>query len=117
MSDTSMYASSDPRSGLSTAQTKGGAKVDGAQPFSSSSYVLIGEIEPQIEDENGRTWLGRGQNFIIAYTLAKPGAAFERKGQVDEYVLLIEAHEPRAIVTAGDETVEVPGYHIAMIPP
>ncbi|PZU08036.1 MAG: hypothetical protein DI605_14325 [Sphingomonas sp.] len=112
-----MYAASDPRSGLATAQAAVSSKAASGQPFGPSSYVLFGEIAPQIDDENGRTWLARGQNFIVAYTLAKPGGSFARTAQPDEYVLLIEAQEPRAIVLAGTETVDVPGYHIAFVPP
>ncbi len=110
-----MYADSDPRSKLATA-------VDGATPtsatgFGASSYALFGETAPQIDDEHGRTWLARGQNFVVAYTLAKPGAVFERRGQPDEYVLLIESPVPHAVVTAGGEDVAIPGEHIAFIPP
>lgn len=113
--DTLMYASNDPRAALNTAKSGGVGSADGG--FGASSYALFGETRPQIDDENGRTWLARGQNFVVAFTEAKPGACFERIGQVDEYVLLIEALEPRAIVTANGETVDVPGAHIAMIPP
>lgn len=112
----SMYASADPRSRLSTAQGAG-QPGGGASAFGPSHYALFGEIPPQIDDANGRTWLARGQNFIVAYTLASPGGTFPRPGQADEYVLLIEEPGPRATVTANGETAEVPGYHIAMIPP
>jgi hypothetical protein len=110
-----MYADADPRAKLATA----GAAVtpSTASGFGASSYALFGEEPPQIDDETGRTWLARGQNFIVAYTLARPGAVLSRQGQGDEYVLLIEAAAPRAVVTAGEETVEVPGEHIAFIPP
>jgi len=114
--DSSMYSSSDPRSKLSSAQA-GSALPTSDQPFAGAEYGLFGSTEPQIDDANGRTWLTRGQNFIIAYTLAKPGGTFARSGQIDEYVLLIEQPEPRAVVSANGETVEVPGYHVAMIPP
>lgn len=109
-----MYSAADPRSQLTSAAA---AAPPAAQAFGASHYALFGETPPQVEDANGRTWLARGQNFIVAYTLAEPGGTFARKGQADEYVLLIEAPEPEAIVTAAGETVRVPGAHIAMIPP
>lgn len=115
--DASMYAAGDPRSGLSTAQAAAPPKSQAGQPFSAASYVLFDRIAPQIDDANGRTWFGRGQNFVVAYTVARPGGTFERSGQGDEYVLLSEDPQARAIVTAGAETVEVSGCHIAMIPP
>ncbi len=101
MSTQTMYADADPRSKLATA--KAAVTPSSATGFGASSYALFGETPPQIDDANGRTWLARGQNFIVAYTLANPGAVFDRKGQVDEYVLLIEAAAPHAIVTAGGE--------------
>jgi len=109
-----MYAAADPRSGLSTAKATAPAPGGG---FGASSYALFGEMAPQVDDANGRTWLARGQNFIVAYTQARPGGSFERQAQADEYVLLIEAPEPEAEVTAGEETVHVPGAHIAFVPP
>lgn len=110
-----MYADADPRSKLATASA--GTTPVSATGFGASSYALFGETPPQIDDESGQTWLVRGANFIVAYTLAKPGAVFARQGQVDEYVLLIEAATPHAIVTASGEEVHVGGEHIAFIPP
>ena len=110
-----MYADADPRSKLATATAA--ATPTTTDGFGASSYALFGESPPQIDDETGRTWLTRGANFIVAYTLAKPGAVLERRGQVDEYVLLIESPEPWALIKAGGETVEVTGEHIAFIPP
>ncbi|WP_238560132.1 hypothetical protein [Sphingomonas sp. Mn802worker] len=110
-----MYADADPRSRLATASA--GVTQAAADGFGASSYALFGEAAPQIDDASGRTWITRGQNFIVAYTLARPGAVLRRTGQVDEYALLIEASQPRAVVTAGGEEVLVPGEHIAFIPP
>jgi hypothetical protein len=110
-----MYADADPRSKLATAKT--GATPTVTDGFGASSYALFGETPPQIDDANGRTWLTRGANFIVAYTLANPGATLVRKGQLDEYVLLIESPEPWVLVTAGGETVEVGGEHIVFVPP
>ena len=115
--DTSMYAAGDPRSGLATATATAAPKPDGTQIFSASSYAFFGDTPPQIEDANGRTWLARGQNFVVAYTLANPGGSFDRTSQPDEYVLLIESDAPSARVSAAGDTIEVPGHHIAFIPP
>jgi hypothetical protein len=115
MSTQTMYADADPRSRLTIAKAAvASATVSG---YGASSYALFGQSPPQIEDANGRTWLARGQNFIVGYTLAAPGAVFERTGQPDEYVLLIESSEPSAEVTANGEKVVVTGEHIAFIPP
>ncbi len=113
---TQMYAGNDPRAALSTAKAGngGGASAGAPQP---SSYGLFAEQPPQIDDANGKTWMVRGQNFIVAYTEAKPGATLSREGQVDEYVLLVEAPDVPAIVRAGDDIQEIPGAHIVMVPP
>ena len=110
-----MYADSDPRSKLATAGAA--ATPTSATGFGASSYALFGETVPQIDDATGRTWLVRGANFIVAYTLAKPGAAFTRIGQADEYVLLTEAPEPHAVVTWNGEDVTVGAEHITFVPP
>lgn len=110
-----MYADADPRSGLTTAKAAATPTVAGG--YGASSYAQFGDTPPQIDDETGRTWLVRGQNFIVAYTLAGPGAILARAGQIDEYVLLLESPAARAIVSAGDEIVDVPAEHIAFVPP
>lgn len=111
-----MYADADPRSKLATATAAVTPTTAGG--FGASTYALFAESAPQIEDENGRTWLVRGANFIVAYTLATPGAVLTRTAQPDEYVLLIEAPEPHALVEAnGAEAVPVGPEHIAFVPP
>lgn len=111
-----MYAGNDPRSALSTAKASGGTGGL-AGGMVSSSYGLFAEQSPQIDDANGKTWMVRGQNFLVAYTEAEAGATFERSGQSDEYVLLLEARDVGATVRAGAEVVDVPGAHIVMVPP
>ena len=116
MSTDTMYAASDPRSKLSTAQS-GGTLSGKDAAFSAAEYALFGQTAPQIDDENGRSWFARGQNFIIAYSEAKPGGTFARSGQIDEYVLLIESREPEADIIANGETAHIPGAHIVILPP
>jgi len=108
-----MYETDDPRSRLSTAA--GGTGPISA--FGSSSYGLFYEGEPQEAEAGQRNWYTRGQNFVVCYSEVEPGAVFERKGQVDEYVLLLHDADMEATVEANGETVDVPGYSITMIPP
>lgn len=115
MATQTMYADADPRSKLATATAS--ALPTSKNGFGASSYALFGQSPPQIDDANGKTWLVRGQNFIIAYTLARPGGVFERQGQVDEYVLLIEAKEPTATVTAGGQEINVAAESLTIVPP
>src|SRR5438093_414672 len=79
---------------------------DAAKPateFAAAEYAKFYQTSPQETDKNGKTWYARGQNFIIAYTEAEPGATFARKGQVDEYVVLLHDAPTTAEITAGGE--------------
>ena len=69
---------------------------------------------PQENDRNGQTWYARGQNFIIAYTEAEPGATFARKGQIDEYVVLLHDAPTTAEITAGAEKKSIGGYTVEL---
>src|SRR6186713_2900911 len=97
----SMYDTSDPRAALN-APAKSSAKL--ATEFAAAEYAKFYQTAPQEDDGNGKTWYARGQNFIIAYTEAKPGATFNRKGQIDEYVVLLHDAPTTAEITAGGET-------------
>jgi len=108
-----MYEADDPRSRLSTA----GGSAQPAAAFGEATYARFYEEPPQEIGENARTWYARGQNFVVCYSEVEPGAVFERKGQVDEYVLLLHDPEMTVTIEAGDETLDVPGYTINMIPP
>ncbi|KGF67392.1 hypothetical protein LL06_22550 [Hoeflea sp. BAL378] len=107
-----MYNSTDPRASLATAKAG-----PAASEFAAAEYLKFYQTAPQQDDASGRTWLGRGQNFIIAYTEAAPGASFSRSGQVDEYVVLLQDPDASATITWQSATETVPGYSIAFVPP
>lgn len=108
-----MYEADDPRSRLSTV----GEATGPVSAFGSSSYGRFYEDEPQERREGRHTWYTRGQNFVVCYSEVEPGAVFERKDQVDEYVLLLHDENLAATVEANGETLDVQGYSITMIPP
>lgn len=110
----SMYSPSDPRSRLATA---GAADTTRPARFSASQYARFYESEPQEAVGQTRTWYARGQNFIIAYTEAAPGAVIERKDNIDESVALLPDAGAPATVTARGATVEVPGRSLVFVPP
>ena len=86
-----MYSSNDLRSTMAPATTK-----RAPSSFAPADYGKHYETEPDEATATGKTWYTRGQNFLVAVTEAKPGWTFERKGQVDEYVIML-----------GDEKTEV----------
>ena len=70
-----MYDKSDPRAALAAAPAAGTRAP--ATEFSGAEYAKFYETEPQQTDKHAKTWLTRGQNFIIAYSEATAGAVFE----------------------------------------
>ncbi|MEI4487488.1 hypothetical protein V8J36_14935 [Frigidibacter sp. MR17.14] len=112
-----MFDPSDPRAGLAVA--KSSAVAPGR--FFPAELGLFHDAPPQIDDATGQTWFLRGANFVIALTRALPGASFAREAQPDEYVVLLDAPDTRAVIeaqgAAGAERVEVPGHSLAFVPP
>lgn len=110
-----MYVSDDPRAKLQSASSiTPGATSTG---FAPAEYALFGPTAPHESSDTAQTWYARGQNFVVAYTQAHPGARLDRLDQPDEYMLLIPERSPRVSVEVGGETVDVPGYALVIIPP
>ncbi len=109
-----MYLASDPRSKLAPA---GASAHPMPETFAGAEIGLFYKEPPQDSGPEGRTWHIRGQNFVIAHSEAAPGGVFSRKGQIDEYVLLLPRKETGVRVTAGAETREVEGFSLVIVPP
>lgn len=107
-----MYDKSDPRASLAPAQT--GNMLGQTGLVAEAQAALFYETGPQVDDETGKTWLHRGHNFLVAYTMAEPGAVLVRTGQKDEYCVLFPKAGGR--IEWNGETTEVPGYSIAFVP-
>jgi len=108
-----MYEAYDPRSRL-------GAQAAAPKPatgFAAAEYVRFHDQPPAQGADRSRTWFGRGQNMIVAFSEVQPGAVFTRLGQQDEYMLVLPDPGPGAVIQAGAEHVEVPGFSIAILPP
>jgi hypothetical protein len=108
-----MYDKSDPRAALA----KSGSAKPAPTAFAGAQVAKFYETAPQHKTATASTWLTRGQNFVIAYSDVKDGAVFERKDQIDEYVVLLPDAKAGAVIVAGGETKTVPGYSIAFVPP
>ncbi|WP_454744447.1 hypothetical protein [Ciceribacter selenitireducens] len=110
-----MYVSSDPRSSLVNAAKPTETRVHSR--YFGSQLGLFYDAPPQVSDENGETWISRGQNFVVAYSAGLPDGLFARKGQIDEYAVIIPDKETTVEVTTKDGTTTVPGYSVVFIPP
>ena len=106
-----MYDKNDPRAALAPAS---GAPHTVYYP---AEYGLFYKDPPQEIDGAGKHWYGRGQNILIAYSEAAPGARFERKGQVDEYVALIPNRATPVVAEAGAQVETRDGHVIVIMPP
>ena len=109
-----MYDKSDPRSTLTTNKAAGPAATG---LIAEPQVALFYDEAPQLDDANGKTWLQRGNNFVLAYSEAVEGGIFERVGQPDEYAVILSDPDQSARITAGGETVDVPGFSVAFVPP
>ncbi len=110
-----MYDKTDPRSKLAASATP--AKPAAAGPFGGSEYAHFDREPPQEAGAQFKTWYARGQNFVVAYTEAEPGAVFERDAQVDEYAVLLPDKTVAIEITANGKTEKVKGGSLAFVPP
>jgi hypothetical protein len=108
-----MYETYDPRSKL--APQSGGAKPQDG--FAAAGYVRFHDLPPAETAGQSRTWFGRGQNMVVAYSEVQPGAQFARQAQPDEYMLVLPGAGAGALLEAGAERVEIPGFSLAILPP
>ncbi len=108
-----MYDKSDPRSTLKSRSEK-----EKAVPteFADVKHVKMYELSPCESALGTKTWWMRGQNFFLAYSEAVDGEQFERKGQKDEYVVLLPDQDSEAVVSWNGQEFRVQGYSLIVVP-
>src|SRR4051812_4184711 len=109
-----MYGSDDPRSKLQAAPYGSAAS---SLRFAAAEYVKFHELPPREAASNARTWYARGQNFVVGYTQAQPGAVLERADQIDEYVLIVPEPGVEVTLSTATETHRIPGCSLVIVPP
>jgi hypothetical protein len=106
-----MYDKTDPRNALAPAASKQ------VNEFAGADYLKFYQIPPHQHDALAKSWFGRGQNFIVAYSQAQPGAVLSRTAQPDEYAILLPDRDSEVVVEAGAQQERVAGYHLVFVPP
>jgi hypothetical protein len=113
-----MYNSSDPRENLKSSGGVATAIDPQVHPgFAAAEYVHFQQHAPQDTSSSARTWYGRGQNFVVAYSETDAGAVLARANQPDEYFLLLPDPATRAVIKTAGESRNVSGYSIVIVPP
>ena len=108
-----MYDQRDPRSTLQAAAPAAKA----ATAYHGAEYGRFYQDAPQIVRGGEKTWITRGQAFIIVYTEAKAGTVVAREAQEDEYVILAPDPNLSLEVTCSSGTHRMAGNSIAFAPP
>jgi hypothetical protein len=109
-----MYEVDDPRSKLKSDAASAAPKVSG---YAAAEYVRFGATPPAMDEQGARTWLARGQNFVLAYSEVQAGSVLRRERHTDEYMAVIPAAGEGAQLAANDETATVSGYSLIIMPP
>jgi hypothetical protein len=107
-----MFDTADPRGSL-TSLTVATPKGQAA----AADYVEFFKLPPTETTQAARTWLARGQNFVLAYSEASAGATFSRDAQIDEYMLLLPDAASRVEISTPAETIVVDGQSVVFVPP
>ena len=89
------FVDTDPRGKL-----KGLAGTPTNGEMGGLDFANFYESAPEIESDVEKTWLTRGQSFVVAYSILEQGAAVRRDEQLDEYVILLPDNSFTAKLTS-----------------
>lgn len=107
------YDSSDPRSSLASAPV-----ASSPSSIADADFVNFHDVEPSVAASGQKTWLVRGQNFVVSYTEVNGAAEFLREEQQDEWVLLVPGSGLEAVsLEVGTEELAIQSKSIAFVPP
>lgn len=109
-----MYHATDPRTALGPAAAASAVPSPVSYP---ADYIVFGQCPPAQEDDSGRHWYARGQNFVVGYSDCDGSVTFRRTAQPDEWMLLLPGKDLSARLTSAGQTTEIPGRTLTVIPP
>lgn len=110
-----MYHQTDPRSKLASGDTS--APKLPVTAYAGADVIEFLDGPPQETGEGYRTWYGRGQNFVLGYTEAEPGAVLARDAQGDEYMAFFPQADTRVDIVTADGSATGVSQQLAIIPP
>src|SRR3546814_2291076 len=82
------YDNTDPRSLLAGAKAPPPV-ID----YADAETIEFHKIPPSETGPGYKTWYGRGQNIVIAYSEVEPGAVLAREAHCDEYMAFFPDQE------------------------
>ena len=104
------YGIDDPRSGMAP------AAAGEANACAEPQYYDFTLLDPEVSNLGSRTWWVRGQNFALAYTVARPGELLTRDAQPDEYVVLFPNDPTDAVVRSDQGHADVTAAAMVIVP-
>ena len=107
-----MYDTTDPRAVLARASV-----TPQVTEFAGADYLKFYQMVPAGRDPLAKSWHGRGQNFLVAYTQAEPGAVLARTAQPDEYAILLPDPGSEILIQAGGREERLEGNASRSFPP
>lgn len=109
------YDKSDPRAGLTPSAAALAPTPTGL--IAEEQFAVFAENPQREPDGLCSSWFLRGCDFLTAYHEARPGALLERRGQIDEYALLLPDAESAAEISWEGESLSAKGPQVVFIPP
>jgi mannose-6-phosphate isomerase-like protein (cupin superfamily) len=113
-----MFDKTDPRAALGSGNTVAATPAPADTGIALPHYADFFAQEPAETSARGsRTWLVRGQNFVLSYTTMVAGDELRRPAGQDEYISIIPAQEGSFTYAAGSGQERVNGQAVIVVPP
>ncbi len=110
-----MYDPTDPRATLK--KSSEAANLPPPTDYADEELIEFHEVPPQESGPGFKTWYGRGQNFVLAYSEVEPGTVLERSDHPDEYMAFFPEKKTLVDIETANGSADDVSYKLAIIPP